>query len=242
MTVLQQLAVRSNGLRIRVWFNGLDVANEDEGETLRTDVPLNEWLMPSGNVLTVEVTPPEAPHKAGSDVSVVVRPPSDDPSEPKPASQGFTWKFPAGEQLEPFRVSFPVVVSSKVPSKLWDGALPIGEIEGDDRKHAVALAEQVVAAFASADVSKVLEVMKFRTAELAAVFLNDPAETLAEVTTGYAGIFKADGFKVRPVSPTKLRFTKVCGGKLVKVTDADGPSLSVDVYFAKTKDGWVVAR
>src|SRR5262245_49582635 len=108
MRPLLHLLVRSAGVKMRSFINGVPLGYDDTGGGFFSRIPLNEWLMPSRNRVDLDVSPPPARDPSGStDVEIAVCWPEEDSGPAIPPLQRFQWKMTADEEMQPFRVSFP---------------------------------------------------------------------------------------------------------------------------------------
>lgn len=252
MTPLLMLGLRSVGLKCRVLVNDIVLASDIEAQGCVHDLPLNEWIMPWGNRLVVEVAPPEVRSPAGTEIDVRVYAPVPEGEEEGPSFQRVLWRLAGDEALESFRVELPFARPVDCPTTVFGLARRIASLEGDELAAAAALAGEVHAAFVAADVEKIASLLAFRTDEVARAFLDDPAEDRANALKAYAKLVGAEGFAVRGLDLEKLEIRSVCDGLLFEVThdgapliqavDKDGPAGALPMFISRLESGWVVAR
>lgn len=220
------------------------------GEPLQTSYPVDLWLAPEGNLVTMSASPtPDSnpDEELLLDVSLV------DP-ESRTAIVRLTWTAPGGSEFEPFRTAFPFVPPAVPPTLLWDeaDALPDLDDAAFDALRDAGMALHV--AFVRHDIDTVMALLDYRLQEFSRAFGVDLDTHRADVREQLTAKVNAPDFALVPALRDELRVSPCADGRAFHLSRGDGGELitfaetaesfegSMQVYVARVHGAWRVVR
>jgi hypothetical protein len=218
-----EIAMWSRGVRAVGGVNGAPITQSDpQGRTRQARVPLNWWLMPEHNLLTVHVAPLEGA-SAPPLLDVAIAFPKDE--DPPPCRVG--WALPPGTAFEPFSIRLPFAPPKRAEARVWRDATPIEALTDAQRNGARALGVAVHAAFAAADVDAILKHLEYRMEEMCLAFEMDLAAHRTSVREDMSDMVATPGFALSPVEHDAIQVHPCCGGRIFQLARADsGPLIA----------------
>lgn len=253
--VMEMLRVRASGVRLSAGVNGLPLVIDETGGGVATRVPLNLWLHPEGNRLTVDVSPvpTTGPHALPS--------PKEAPyfsvelmtaQEGAPPLAKVGWTYPKDRPFLAQRLELPVSVATPVPTRLWHEAARLGKLTDDDRRQAVQAGARVHEAFAARRLDDVINLLSWRFEEFARAFGEDVAEMKAGARQAYGRLVDDPTWKPEAIVEKDVQARLLGDGQLVLlerrgqpwIASAQGSSqlVTLPVFVARLSGEWVVVR
>jgi hypothetical protein len=248
------LDVRSEMVNLLAGINDLPLV-VNTGDGIKTKVPLNEWLMPGPNRLTVKLGRPLGqwfqPGRASVTASIQARPGPD--AAPPARLPSFSWPMPNRAETYPFVFSSPPFQAAAPSTKLWQESEVIAELTLADRQAILALTLSLSGAMGERNLFQVMDLLKYRTAELALAYGSDLDADVAKSREFFSSVFGSEGFAMRPIDQHHVQFTIVGNRHLVWVTQGETGNIvatvrlprfrySLPVLVAKIRGAWLIAR
>jgi len=245
-----ELDLRAQGIVANAGVNGAPLARLRGDRRASVRLPVDWWLMPEGNELTVALSPLDD-GEAAPRVEVAIR----DAEERHGPSVTFGWSLPEPAEFEPFRVAIPFVPLALPAVRLWEVAEPVEALDDRDLLAVRALAEGLLEAVAARRIDEVVARLDDRIAELA-LAVDRPVAWMREATREDLGrILLATDFVLRPVDLDALRLTPCGDGRVFHVESGEGMELvtavtddedeappGMQVYVARVEGAWRVVR
>lgn len=251
------LDLETAGVAAVARVNGVPLAIDPTGEGLRTVRPINEWLLPDANALTVLLSAPIDPafvREAPFLRSTVFRA---DPASafPKPAETLASFAWPAADvpQTFPYRAERPFRIAEPPASRLWGEAARLEEPADADRARILAIVEEFGRALAEGRGEDAFRIAAYRFEDDARVNGIDPSELRKSILSQYRWIASQPNLRARAVTAAEAEFTLVAGGRLVLagrrpgnpealVVEGDELAARFELYFARIGGDWRIAR
>ena len=225
------LDVACEGLVAQVTLNGVDVFNEWEGRGRQVQIKLNPYIFEGSNDLELSLTPMTddeggflpIPHALV--VKLIAGEHGKDPGSAGVIAT-FRWDeatmpVPAGELTSIWGRQFSVPSERAYGRWVWQEAPDVAPGESDARA-LVSLAGEVHAALASRNIDALIELTALKSAELARA-LDVPMTEIEEGQRELFGELFADpSWRVAPFDPSQLAAVPCAGGRMLRVTDAQG--------------------
>ncbi len=244
------LTVRMRGLVADVGVLDAPLIRNLTGEEMQRSYPVDLWLAPEGNVLTLSASPlPDGP--PGEDILLDVA--LVDP-ESRKALTRLTWTAPGASEFEPFRTGFPFVPPAIPPTQWWDDLDPVAEFTDADFDALRDAGMALYAAFTRKSVDDVIAVLDYRLAEFSRAFTVDLADHRAEVREQLSAKLASPDFALEPAIRDELRVSPCADGRAYHLSRGDGSELitfaetaeayagSMQVYVGRVKGTWQVVR
>lgn len=234
------MQLRTSGLSAVIGINRAHNVVDRSGEGITAAVPVNDWIMPSGNTLNVLLAPAEGDEAPESppdvDVHVFVAAPDSQYNEPQTTLARFAWPLPEPAAL-PHLVSIPFAVAEPPPCSLWTDAPEVGTITDVDRGEIVALVERFRTALEHRDADQAFRLMEYRFRDSARAHGDDYDTLAAAVRDLYQDVFDNPVLRCEPMTPANAVFSIVGGGKVVLVSRGLGrDALRVEAGQAPHRD------
>ncbi len=223
--------VASEGLVAQLTLNGVDVFTEWAGSQRRLQTKLNPFIVEGSNHLELALTrmtddegaPLDGP--ASFTVTLVRGEHGRDPG-PEGVFARFTWDE-AAMPVEPGTLTgvwarqFTVPADRAYGRWSWQDA-PATPPNEQDAQELVALVHALHTALSNRDADAVAAIATLKHAELARA-LDIPVDEIAEGERDLlGGLFADPSWRVAPFDPAQLAAAPCAGGRLVRVTDAQG--------------------
>ncbi|MFC5743003.1 hypothetical protein [Dyella tabacisoli] len=255
------LHARSYGIAVSCGINGSTTLHDDTGEGRSFYRPINEWIMPEGNLITGLIFQPpggvlpDGSPAGGADAFVHLELITADESGSivldQPPLATYRWPNPSRPAVLPLPVMAPIPALQPVATKLWLEAERVERIQAQDRIHIAALVNALIDALASQDRAKVLQLLDYRLEDEARARMQAPEAVKTSAGNLVASFTKSP--KAPPhLQPEQAMFVPVAAGKAWHVQrgwmqpavlfDGDDVELSIEVYASKVKGAWIISR
>ncbi|HKB16719.1 MAG TPA: hypothetical protein VKF62_11685 [Planctomycetota bacterium] len=255
------LSVEAAGVRIVAGLNDVPLlVGEEPGGIVSTE-PVQVWLKPAGNRLTVELSwPPDRAFLKGTaraEVTVFVHDPSSEAPKPAKVLARFRWPVPGVEEEYPRRHEERVEdpIPDPPPTLLWKEAAPIGELGSKDRTAILALVKKLHSALARRAGEEAFSLLQYRYEEEARAEGKPLERVRRAILDTYDWMFGTGELVVfPPLDPHSARFRRVADDRLVLVdrkdglaavyfeNPAEGLAFGIPVYAARVRGEWRIAR
>ncbi len=257
MPELFYLQVVAEGAGSAVGVNDVPLVIDSDGGGISIVRPINEWLMPDNNRLSVFLHWPEtrtyAAGLARVRASVFIGHPAAEWPQPLRVLADFQWPQPDQPEAYPYTFAAPLAVRPPPLTTLWRRATQLRAVEPPDRAALVALVERFRAALLGADPQAAFGLVAERFADDARAYGKDPDRVRDVVLTQYRELMSEPGRLSSPLELQTAAFDVVADGYLVRVTrggtepairirTAEDTHYGIDVYAAKLDGAWQLAR
>jgi len=251
-TPIYQIQWQADGIISELDINGITVDKSSSEFSGTGSAPLNIWLKPGKNVVTIRLKSfPKS--DSGSFKVFLAR-----AQQGQYADQGekvfeFSWEKGKSKDKLPLEKKFEFTPQSVPALELWTKTEQITLDAGTDkaiRSFLTTLSD----AYTKADADKVAELQEFKVIEITRA-LGGKEMSISEMkkeTKGYFSMLKSEKAKFTPIDTAGAKLQLVAENRLVLVTAKDGtpPLIAkspsgeyvVDIYLARINGKWVVAR
>ncbi len=250
MTPYLELSACLRGVKAIAGVNDAPLIQSDSlGRVKQTRYPLNLWLMPGQNLLTVRVEPhPAAESPPLVDVAIAF--PGD--AEPPPCRLG--WALPLEANFKAFNISLPFHPPKPTGSRVWRDAAQIEKPAEEHLKDARALGISLYQGFAAADIDAIMSLLQYRLEEMCLAFEMNLSAHRGEVQGDITELVSGAGFGMTPLEAEAIQVNPCCGGRVFELAREDGSPLiktletetsapSTMQVFAALVDGkWRIVR
>jgi len=251
------LSVRWTHAASSVAVNGVPLVVDAAGGGIATDVPINLWLPPGENELSVFLRwPTHAPYEAGvaaGEAHAYLHDPSADVPTPALTLARFEWPPPVGPEVYPFTIRLPMPIKEPPPSEVWDQAEVLKELSEADRGALESLAADLIGGVRAGDAPRAFDLQEYKWRETARAEYKDFERVRKAGLEQLEWLAQRPGLRAEPLSTEDLVFDLAAGGRVALVTrsDARSPVLLEDdeglvfelpIYAARLKGRWTLVR
>ena len=238
-----------------IGVNGVPVVADPRGRGARCVRPINEWLLPQGNQLTLSLSWPEAkprqPGKALVRAAVFLADPNSEFPRPLQTLAEFKWPLPDRPETYPYQHRAAFRIPEVVPTRLWSEAPKVEELAEKDRGAILKLVEGLRAALLAKDPQAAFGFLEYRYADDARA--NYKAfDRIREVVIQQYGWMMKNDLTSNHLDPESAAFELVGDGRLVRVTrqrlesaillESAEQFFGIEVYAAKIRGVWTLVR
>jgi hypothetical protein len=251
MNVNLEISLRARSLRLSAGVNDAPIVINHLGEGQQARMPIDWWLAPEGNVLTVSVSaaPGVAQKDPMLDVAVAF------PEDRKAPLCRLLWGLPKKDRFEPFRLVLPFSPPTVKKSRIWEEARPfLTPLNPEQLRGARAAGMKLHRFFLNKDANRVVDLLEYRLYEMAHTFDIDLGTHREQVRKEFTDIVKKPGFAMIPVREEAIRVTPCAFGRVFHLSREDGGEIiatketeqsfptTMQVYVAMVNGEWLVVR
>jgi len=250
------LDIFSTGVEANIGLNGVPVLTDGKGAGVRTILPVNEWLWPGENYLTIHIAWPE--HRSYSigqaelKVSLFEADPDHDIPEPMTVHAEAVWPLATGPELYPHHFKVPAKIELAPPTRLWSEAEVVEKLTDEHKTEILAQIEQLRQALMNRNAEAALKLLTYRHLDEARAYGSPVEELQANVGKQYGMIWSEPSPVSAPLDPESATFIAGISKKLFKVA---GPNFKealviqtgkaeyqIPICAAKVSGRWLIAR
>jgi len=261
MTSYYYLSVEATGVLATVGINDVPLVVGDKPGSLTATEPVNLWLLPSDNRITVDLAWPSGkPVTKGSASVEAVLFLHDSATEvptPKRVLARFYWPSQEIEEQYPYHgeVRIEGSIADPPPTTLWQDAAALAEPSEAERREVLAIVEVLRSALIGKRLEDAFAVLTYRYKDEARAEgkpFERVRETVLEMYEWLVG--QEGGLTSTPLTLEAARFRIVGAGKVLLVDRRDGvPAIylenenadlafGIPVYVARIGGKWTVVR
>lgn len=239
-------------------INDAPIIVSPDTDSLNTIVPMNTWLIEGENTVSINIFPPPdntKDYNPNISISIFLHDPK---SETPLAKTTLTTLNYSNKDEDVERITYPLSRSVKfdfnksIPNMLWSTASDLTTITEADKTEIVDILNLLTSSLTSNNISKAIELQKFKLNE-EALSVNKQYSVLEHaVTTTYKMLADQTGLTSQNIKAENLEF-KICGkNKLIFITTTTGENAIVftsdemefelEVFMAKIDGKWKIAR
>lgn len=256
------LKLSTAGLTAIFGVNGAPLLVDSTGAGLRSAWPVNPWLKPRGNALTIYLAKPSAAP------SVIIPPP--DLPEVDVHAQLFTVapNLPTNEidrmlatfdrtaaDPTPLPVNRAIAfdITAPPPTELWKDAEPIKELANADRDQLRMLVQKHADAIQARNLDDLSALLEYRTKDCALANGQEPEHMREVIRRQYTQeMFSQPSLQIDGALADKLTFRLIAGGQVVwmyqslakpaLVVNSPTTQFTLQIYAAKIRGIWRIVR
>ena len=251
------LEVKALNVGVFAGINDVSIVSDASGEGVSTLRPINEWILPKRNCLTVSLAWPAGkefkPGLASVEASVFVA----DPDSPFPAPGQVlaraSWPTVNHEEAYPFEIAVPFEIRNPTGATLWDRATPVRVLTPRDEARILEMINGFELALLARDAQRAYSFVAYRFEDDAAAYGKDPERIREVVLEQYEMLMSEPGFSVVPFDKDKdVEFEIVGMGCVVMVSRAgggaaiqlraDSMNAEIAVFASKLDNEWIIGR
>lgn len=253
---IYQFTYQAGSVEAEVSINGVPIVLDKIGYSGTGSAPLNIWLKPEDNVLTVKLKglPKSKPGDSSHFKMFIARAEAGQYNDEGERIVEFDWDSDSSKEKLPVEKKFDLKVKPPYTLELWTKA-DVLKLDADTEKAARAYLKAVSDAYVKADSGKIAEYNEFSLNDFSRANYQE-ISSLAQSKKDlkeFFGMLKEQKAKFAPINAAKAKLQLVADGRLIMVTDKDGkPPLvakSADggefinpIYLGRVGGKWVVAR
>ncbi|OQY28746.1 MAG: hypothetical protein B6244_06185 [Candidatus Cloacimonetes bacterium 4572_55] len=253
------ISVISIGFGLQIRINDIPIISDLTGEGITTDEPINRWIKPGENKLSIRLEPPailpENISKPKLEVKAFIADPASEAPKPGQMLRDFTWPdpdIPVGEITYPYTHTADFPGGSSPSVKLWDEAETLSGLTDHDHKNILHLINQLRQALINRQTSDAFSYLEYRYAEEA----RSEGKTLQRlrdvVIEQYDWMYSMGDITIDPLVDENASFELVGNNQVVFVEQK--PNLSalhiyqpdsdllfgIPVFLSKIKGQWTI--
>jgi hypothetical protein len=210
------------GLLSSAGINGAPLRRDPTGVGLNTTVPINPWLRRGPNTLSLfasrplprgEDQPPLPPAYYRA-TAYAAKP--DSPSG-EPDREHAKFERPEGDEGPlPLIRELPFVLREAPPSRLWDEAETLKELQEADRVRLRGLVQEFASALQARDLARTMALLQYKTEDTARANHQDAGRLDASIRRQYTTlIFAQPDLAIQSGTPEELDIRAVAGGQVM---------------------------
>ncbi len=251
MNVNLEISLRARGVRLIAGVNDAPILTNSIGEGQQGRMPIDWWLAPEGNLMTLTVMPVAGEAKADPMVDVSIAFPED----LKAPLCRLAWGLPKKARFEPFRLALPFSPPPVKRGRIWEEARPfMAALKDEEVRGARAAGMKLCRAFVNQDADRVVDLLGYRLYEMAYAFDIELSAHREQVRKEIAAMVKGPGFALLPVKEETIRVTPCGHGRVFHLSREDGGELiatreteqsfptTMQIYVALLDGEWLVVR
>jgi hypothetical protein len=250
------LDLTSIGLVGNYGVNDVPVVTDPKAEGVRTIMPVNTWLKPSGTQLTVSLQWPRAvPYKPGQGTVTAQIFRADPNSEVPVAAEVLAevvWPAPGTPEEYPQRVRVPFNLPASVATQLWNEAPVLPPLTDVDKAALLALVERFRQALISGNPEEAYGFMKYKFEDFARAEGHTVASIREVVLEQYQEMLAEPNRESAPLTADMAVFDLVAGSRLVRIArpndreaviiETENSQYSFVLYATKIAESWTLVR
>jgi hypothetical protein len=251
------LSIKAASIAFRAGINQVPLRIDLQGQGHSSDTPLNAWLHPESNELTVDLFwPPRVPFQPGvasfsADVFLA------DPASaaPKPGTIVASLVFPqkGAPETYPFRAKLPLRIENPMKTLLWKEADTLNELTDQDRAELVKAAETLRQQIVAKNSDECFELLRYKSRDLARADYHEDLQEIENIDRSQlAWMLKEDPVQVQPFTAAIAAFEIVAHKQVVHVFRKDGEAaiqftsgrrpFGMSLYFSRMHGQWHIVR
>jgi hypothetical protein len=229
------LAVNSKDSFSTILLNDVPIVDLDDGTSVKSEVPVTEWLIPGTNILkVVERTNKELSGVTG-EVSASIYLHDKTSDVPRPLKFLAEIKFhnehiDRDKQLNIMEREFEFIGDTK--ARLWSEAQNIYKIDQKDKSEINSLVESLGSAIVNGDINTAVDLLKYKIKEDALIENTSQIEIEKAVRANYKWLLSQEGIVLNSSSSHDVNYSIMAHHKVVKITKKSGE----EVLQIKSKD------
>lgn len=236
--------------------NGIPILSDPAGEGRRAIYPINEWLKPGENTITLYAAWPEEKPFVPATGRVSLRVFESKPAAPSPAPGvvcgASRWPLPPAPEVYPFQAAVPFTVTAAPPTQLWQEAEVVEELEPADRQAILALVERLRLALMRSDFEAAITLLAYRYDDLARANNGDPDRLRQIAVKQYTRMMAEPLPRSTALADEEVLLTLAAAGQVVHVGRPQGKDAillstedseyAIPVYAARITGRWRLVR
>jgi len=239
-------------------INDIPLVAEPKGEGIITDIPINYWLMPKNNRLTIKLfQPSEKPSDSGEakvEAMIYIADPNSEFPKPGEVLAKFEWPGKGEPGTYPYILDMPFDITGPIYTSLWREAGRIESVTDEDKISILNLAEKLRRALLNKEAEKAYSLLEYRYTDEAWAENKDPERIRSVVIGQYHWMFGFGDLTADPLTIGNSEFAIVGDNRLVHVRhknyhpaitlkhEESGHFFGIPVYAARIKGKWIIAR
>ena len=250
---IYQIQWQTDSIISELHINGIRVDKKTPAFTWAGSARLNVWLKPGRNVVTIRLRPLPESGRSGSYKVFLVKAQAGQYVDEGEKVFEFSWESGKSKEKLPLEKKIEFTPQSIPELDLWVEAELISLDAGTERGIRSFL-QTLSEAYTKADAGKIAKLQEFKVNEISRAFGREEI-SLSEIkdeTKDYLNRLRSDNAEFAPIDAEGAKLQLVAENRLVLVTAKDGsPALiakspseeyAVEIYLARIKGRWVVAR
>jgi len=252
-----------------IYLNDAPLISSTDLNNLRTQEPVNLWLLPGSNTLSFKIHPsinknsansPEDQDEDQAELQLEVF--SHTTSSSNPGSKKIIASLNYRHSDTPAQLSTGLIQEKSVnfdfnfaiPVRLWHQASIISSIDSNDRKAITLLIESLSNNITNRNTTAAINLQAYKIAEDALAENKTEERIRAATKDTYKWLFTQKNLSLKSTSAQtdEFNFTLCCKHKLIHVTGPDNESaiifesddlfFDLEIYLAKIEGKWIIAR
>lgn len=250
------LDIMSTGIDVHIGLNDVPLLADPEGNGVRTVLPVNEWLAPGVNTITLRIAWPESkqhvPGKAELKVFLFEADLEQEFPEPKTVLAELVWPPAGAPELYPRKLEEPFKIEPALPTKLWEEAEPVAAVGNADQAAILALVEHLRRALLANDLDTALRLLNYRWQEDARANGLKLEELQTAVREQYTYMLSEPSPHSAPLDPEDASFILGADKRIVKVLgpnndeaiviETEEGRYHIPIYASKILGRWTIVR
>lgn len=250
------LDIHSTGVQSHIGLNNLPLLTDATGAGVRTLLPVNEWIMPGTNTLTVHVSWPESRPYAKGLAEVAVSLFEADPASEFPTAKQVlaevTWPHPTDPETYPKRLEKAVKIELVPPTTLWADAETITQLADPDRAAILTLTENFRQTLMAGDFEAAVKFLGYRCSDDALANGLQADEVRSTLIEQFKFMMSEPAPASSPLDPEAASFQIGAAGKVVKVAgpnhkdaiviETQEARYQIAIFAAKIGGRWTLVR
>jgi len=250
---IYQVQWQTGGIISELDINGITIDKSSSKFSGTGSAPLNKWLKPGRNVVTIRLRPlPESDNSGSYKVSLARAQAGQYVDEGEKVFE-FSWESGKSKDKLPIEKKIDFTPQSAPALDLWTKAELI-TLDAGTEKSIRSFLKTLSNAYIKADADKIAKLQEFKANEISRAF-GGKAMSMPEIkneTKDYLSMLESDEAKFAPIDTEGAKLQLVAENRLVLVTAKNGAPLLiaksasdeyvVEIYLARINGKWVVAR
>ena len=250
---IYQIQWQTDGIISELDINGITIDKTPSKFAGTGSMPINIWLKPGSNAVTIRLTPlPESDNRGSYKVFLAKTQAGQYVDEGEKVFE-FAWESGKTKDKLPLKKEIDFTPQFVQPLDLWTKTERI-TLDAGTEKAIRSFLKTLSDAYLKADADKIAKLREFKVNEISRAF-SGKAMSMTELkneTKDYLNMLKSDNAKFAPIDTAGAKLQLVAENRLVLVTAKNGAPLLiaksasdeyvVQIYLARINGKWVVAR
>ena len=251
------LSLQCKGVVCSIELNGVVIVEDKTGNGINADIPVNAWIMPSGNVLTMNVYA-EISEDNHLETKLYIH--DNESMRPTPKVTLVETSYPVEPiGILPLTIPLPILDEKLeyIPeTKLWSEAEQIEELSDQDKTELLSLAESVRQTMDKKDAAGTYQLLRYRFDDMARADYHSPEKIKEVAIKQYEWVFDEassettseqltiENAKFKIAADNKLALLHhETGREAVVFTDPINQDITaIDIFASKINGEWVITR